>query len=176
MTAEAPNLREQLAEVAEWLSADISVDDLLSQYEAAVKKNPTPTFEETTPTPAPSAPAAKPAAGISKAYSVTVVPGVLSMAIKVNARNGQPGENWQASADVTPTVFGHALESSHHELSPTNSSITIESPRNRAAGADLTINVVGDKLAFGAKVETWYYDASGRRTKKINQQDLFYMR
>ncbi|MBA8923318.1 phosphoribosylformylglycinamidine (FGAM) synthase-like enzyme [Kutzneria viridogrisea] len=151
-------IREALSPIAKQLAQD--VDDLVWVYIEAISTDPQVHFQ-------PLAVAAA-KAELHKEFSLTVVPGVLSLRIAVDI---DTGANWKASLTVTPTVFGFGLTPSSISLSSEQKEITIH-PSIAVAGVDLTLGLYGSNLCFGVSGRAWYW-AFGKHYKSFDAKDLF---
>jgi len=157
-------IAEQLKPLADEIGQD--ANDLAWTYIQAISSDPQVDVQ---PLEGFAAPAA--AAEFHKEFNVTVVSGVLSLLVAVDA---ETGENWKAALTVTPTVFGYGLDPSHLELSRDQSEITIH-PAIAVAGVDLTLGLYGPKLCFGVSGRAWYW-AFGKHYKAFEARDLFCIR
>ncbi|MFG2226935.1 hypothetical protein [Streptomyces sp. NPDC048644] len=150
MSTEHPKGGRASDEPPDWTEVSsltgMAPEELQDRYTEVLKsENLTPTVENIS------------AASDAPGYDLTVVPGVLSVAV---AAELEGGDNWKAKLTFTPKVFGHGLETSGFYLSSVNSHITIH-PGMAVAKADLTIGFSGPKLSFGVTGNACYFGHEG---------------
>lgn len=105
---------------------------------------------------------------INKAYTITVVPGVLAVRVDVGI---QPLEDWYGKVTVTATVFGKNVGTSEAQISRLQSFFEIH-PGALVVKADLKIGLYGEKLCFGIEGTACYW-GFGWKCQDFNKQNLF---